>query len=72
MPLHEARVFELAGPLTVEVEFIVSPEEAQTLLDLLHKERVRLFYAYTPACFGVIKPDSSGPPSVSDCPESIG
>ena len=53
--------------LTVEVEFIVSPEEAQKLLDLLHKEKVRLFYAYTPACFGVINPDASDPPSVADC-----
>jgi PII-like signaling protein len=70
--VHEARFFELAGTLTVEVEFIVSPEEAQKLLDLLHKEKVRLFYAYTPACFGVINPDSSDPPTVSDCPESIG
>jgi len=70
--LHEARFFELAGTLTVEVEFIVSPEEAQKLLDLLHREKVRLFYAYTPACFGVINPDASDPPSVGDCPESIG
>ena len=54
--LHEARFFELAGTLTVEVEFIVSPEEAQKLLDLLHKQNVRLFYAYTPASFGVQGP----------------
>jgi hypothetical protein len=58
--------------LTVEVEFIVAPDEAQKLLELLHKEKVRLFYAYTPACFGVINPDASDPPSVSDCPESAG
>jgi hypothetical protein len=32
---------------------------------------LRLFYAYTPACFGVINPDDSDPPSVRDCPESI-
>jgi len=69
--LHEARFFELAGTLTVEVEFIVSPEEAQKLLDLLHREEVRLFYAYTPACFGVINPDASDAPSVRGCPESI-
>ena len=70
--LHEARFFELAGTLTVEVEFIVSQEEAQKLLDLLHREKLRLFYAYTPACFGVINPDASDPPSVRDCSESIG
>ncbi len=70
--LHEARFFELAGTLTVEVEFIVTAEEAQKLLDLLHTEKVRLFYAYTPACFGVISPDASDPPSVKDCSEPTG
>ena len=70
--LHEAHFFELAGTLTVEVEFIVTPEEAQKLLDLLHEEKVRLFYAHTPAYFGVINPDASDPPSVRDSPDSIG
>ncbi len=65
--LHEAHFFELAGTLTVEVEFIVTQEEAQKLLDRLHQEKVRLFYAYTPACFGVINPDAADPPSVGDC-----
>lgn len=64
--LHEARFFELAGTLTVEVEFIVTQEEAQKLLDLLHREKVRLFYAYTPAHFGVINPDDADPPSIGD------
>jgi uncharacterized protein len=59
--LHERRFFELAGTLTVEVEFIVSDEEAQKLLRLLHGEKVRLFYACTPALFGVIDPQSSDP-----------
>ena len=65
--LHEARFFELAGSLTVEVEFIATQEEAQKLLDLLHQETIRLFYAYTPASFGVINPDASDPPTVGDC-----
>jgi uncharacterized protein len=64
--LHEARFFELAGTLTVEVEFIVTDEEAQKLLDLLHSEKLRLFYAYTPALFGVINPDAADPPSLKD------
>lgn len=70
--LREARFFELAGTLAVEVEFIVTPEEAQLLLDMLHREKVRLFYAYTPACFGVVNPDAADPPSVQDCSESLG
>ncbi|MGH8294007.1 MAG: DUF190 domain-containing protein [Steroidobacteraceae bacterium] len=70
--LHEARFFELAGSLTVEVQFIVTPEEAQRLLELLHREKVRLFYAYTPACFGVINPDAVDPPSVRTLSEPAG
>lgn len=65
--LHESRFFELAGALTVEVEFIATQAEAQKLLDLLHAEQVRVFYSYTPACFGVINPDSQAPPRISDC-----
>ncbi|HEU5443051.1 MAG TPA: DUF190 domain-containing protein [Steroidobacteraceae bacterium] len=65
--LHEARFFELAGTLTVEVQFIVTQEEARKLLDLLHREKLRLFYAYTPACFGVINPDVADPPVLTDC-----
>ncbi|MGH8259956.1 MAG: DUF190 domain-containing protein [Steroidobacteraceae bacterium] len=64
--LHEARFFELAGTLTVEVQFIVTREEAQQLLDLLHRHKVRLFYAYTPACFGVIDPDRADPPQLDE------
>lgn len=57
--LHENRFYELAGSLTVEVEFIVSEEEAGQLLDLLTKEKVRAFYALIPARFGVINADPS-------------
>ena len=60
--LHEAHFFELAGTLTVEVEFIVTAEEAKTLLDLLEREKIRLFYAQLPACFGVINPDVADTP----------
>jgi uncharacterized protein len=63
--LHEATFFELAGTLTVEVEFIVSNEEAQRLVDLLHQEKIRVFYAHVPANFGVINPDAEDPPSLA-------
>jgi uncharacterized protein len=56
--LHEARFFELAGTLTVEVEFIVTNDEASKLLDLLQRDKVRLFYAHIPARFDVINPDT--------------
>jgi PII-like signaling protein len=64
--VHEAHFFELAGTLTVEVEFIVTNEEAQRLLGLLHAEKIRLFYAHIPARFGVINPDAADPPTVGD------
>jgi len=56
--LHEAHFFELAGTLTVEVEFIVTEEESRQLLEGLAREKVRLFYAQIPASFGVINPDA--------------
>ncbi|HMD73994.1 MAG TPA: DUF190 domain-containing protein [Steroidobacteraceae bacterium] len=63
--LHEARFFELAGTLTVEVEFIVTDEEARRLLALIHEEKIRIFFAHIPARFGVINPDSADPPNVA-------
>jgi PII-like signaling protein len=63
--LSEAKFFELAGSLAVEIEFIVSDEEAQQLLALIHQEKIALFYACIPAHFGVIDPDAPNPPSIS-------
>ena len=45
--LHESTFFELAGTLTVEVEFIVTDAEAQQLLQLLHD---RESACSTPVC----------------------
>lgn len=60
--LHEARFVELAGTLTVEVEFIVTDAEAGKLRELLRAENIRLFYGRIPARFDVINPDSEDPP----------
>jgi len=59
--LHMDHFFELAGSLTVEVEFIVTDDEAKRLLDLLQQEGVRAFYAHIPARFGVVNPEVSDP-----------
>lgn len=59
--LHESTFFELAGTLTVEVEFIVTEAESQQLLDMVQREKIRVFYSHTPARFGVINPDASDP-----------
>ena len=57
--LHESTFFELAGTLTVEVEFLVTEEEARQLLELVRAAGIRLFYACVPARFGVINPDAA-------------
>lgn len=54
--MHEEHFFELAGSLTVEVEFIVNDDEARRLLELVEKEKIRIFYARIPAQMGVINP----------------
>jgi PII-like signaling protein len=64
--LHEAHFFELAGSLAVEIEFIVTDDEAKQLLALIQQEKIRLFYAHIPASFGVINPDRTDPPAASD------
>ena len=64
--LHEDHFFELAGALSVEVEFIVTDDQAQKLLDLVRAEKVRVFYALIPARFGVLNPDSDDPPTTGD------
>jgi len=58
--LHANHFFELAGELPVEVEFIVSDEEASALLDRIEREGVRVFYARIPASFDVINADGAG------------
>ncbi len=55
--LHEEHFFELAADMTIEVEFVVTNEEAERLLTLLRTERVSIFYARVPAEFGAIEGD---------------
>ncbi|HJV61728.1 MAG TPA: DUF190 domain-containing protein [Albitalea sp.] len=59
--LHEEHFFELAGSLTIEVEFIVTDEEARQLFALIEKEDVRVVYARVPAQFGILNPDAGDP-----------
>jgi PII-like signaling protein len=51
--LHEQHFFELAGDLTVVVDFVVSDEESQRLFDLIDAERIRLVYVQAPVIFGM-------------------
>jgi uncharacterized protein len=52
----ESTFFDLKGSQVIEIEFVVTEEEAQRLLDLVHHEGIALFYAYIPASFGTIGP----------------
>jgi len=52
--LHEQHFFELAGDLTVEVEFVVTEAQGEELLDLLRREQLEVFYARIPAEFGFV------------------
>jgi PII-like signaling protein len=53
--IHEAKFFELSGELTVEVEFLVTEEEAARLLDAVRAAGVHVFYAKAAAEFGVLE-----------------
>jgi PII-like signaling protein len=56
--LTERHFFELAGQLTVLVEFLVSEREADALLDLVRADGASVFHARFPVEFGVIgEPD---------------
>ena len=55
--LHEEHFFELAADMTVEVEFVVTHDEAEGLLALLKKERISIVYARVPVEFGTIEGD---------------
>lgn len=55
--LHEQHFFELAGDLTIKIEFIVTLEEAQRLLDLVKREKVHIFYSMAQGEFGALNGD---------------
>jgi PII-like signaling protein len=61
--MTEDKFFDM-GASGVEIEFIVTEEEATQLLELIRQEKLSLFYAKVPARFGVIDPDASEPPSI--------
>ena len=47
--IHEQHFFELAGDLTVEVEFLLPREQAEKLLEIVRQERVRVVYSMSEA-----------------------
>ena len=53
--LHEEHFFELAADLTVEIDFAVSDDEADRLLDFIRSERISIFYVRVPIEYGVVE-----------------
>jgi uncharacterized protein len=52
--LHSSHFFELAGEMTMEIEFILTDDMAERLLESLRDEELSLVYARLPAEFGVV------------------
>ena len=51
--IHEQHFFELAGDLTVRVDFVVSDSDADRLLELVSNEKLSIFYARFATEFGM-------------------
>ena len=59
------KLLDFSGSAVIEIEFIVTDQEAQQLFDLIHSEKIFLFYACIPASFGVIDINELAPPVVT-------
>ena len=51
--IHEQHFFELAGDLTVRVDFVVNDADANRMLELVESEKLSIFYARFATEFGV-------------------
>lgn len=63
--VHEGGFFELAGTTGIEIEFVVTEDEAQRLLAVIGEARKRIFYTCMPARFGIINPDARDTPEAT-------
>lgn len=52
--LHEQHFFELAADMPVEVTFVVSDAEAESLLNLVKQEKMPIFYVRMPVEYGLL------------------
>jgi PII-like signaling protein len=59
------KLLDFGGSAVIEIEFIVTDQEAQQLFDLIHSEKIFLFYACIPASFGVIDVNELASPVVT-------
>lgn len=54
---HEAHFLELAGQETVRVDFVVTRDLADRMIERVRTENLQLFYAILPAEFGALGSD---------------
>jgi uncharacterized protein len=52
--IHHEAFFELADDLPQKIEFLLSEQNAQTLLEQVRNEGVDLVYAWSPVNFGLL------------------
>jgi PII-like signaling protein len=55
--IHDQHFFELAGDLTVQVDFLVSDEDADRLIELFRRENIHVVFARLEAEVGIINAD---------------
>lgn len=55
--IHEQQFFELAGEISVRVDFLVTGEERDRLLQLVESERLKIPYAVFPVEYGITTGD---------------
>lgn len=55
--LREEHFYELAGDLSIQVDFVVSDDEANRLFELLEREKLSVPWVRIPVEFGVIGGD---------------
>lgn len=58
--LREQQFIEQTGSFTVQIDFIVTDEEAERFLALVKSEKVRVFFARIPAQFGTLNAELPG------------
>jgi len=66
--LHFQHFYELAGDLPMQIDFVVTDDEADRFLELVKSEGLRVFYLRLAADFGVINPNGEDAPELRGDP----
>lgn len=55
--MHEQHFFELAGEITVRVDFLLTPADKDRLLQVVEAEKLKIPYAVFPVEYGITEGD---------------